>query len=378
MHISFNRLTTKKTLAVLCFGLLIGALGIWALHISHATTPAAIVEAESGVLGGNAVSATDASAAGGKYIKFRSVTAAGCVESGPLTYDSNYHKICAVTSTGAANTTVFKDEVDFVVVCGPTNRAKDDPILLPGAANERLFTHEHQFIGTQGSAASTAAILLTEPSNCGVSANHTSYWAPTLFKADGTPMVPYTSRLYYRVGTMHPENLVSIPQGLELIAGNSMATATTQQKPNIAGIYCRTVGEHTDGQTAKQPYPPGAVGSPVCADGTVIAQSVVFPNCWNGTLKYNAANLAYSTGDGTCPAGMKNIPQLTEEDRYDEAGTHVGEQNMYYSSMSSPYTLHADALEAWNQPTMDRLVNNCLKAAVHCGDVTDSRLPPNP
>lgn len=303
-------------------------------------------------------------------------SSASCVASGTQTYDNNYHVICATKPDGTANTTVFKDEVDFVVVCSPTNRAKSDPIMLPGATNEGKFFHEHQFIGTPGSAAATAGSLLGIPTNCGQPGNHTLYWAPTLFKADGTPMVPYTSRLYYRVGTMHPENLVAIPQGLQIIAGSSMATASSMQKANVAGIYCRTVGQHVGGQTAKQPYPPGSNGSPVCSEGTVMAQSVVFPNCWNGVLAYAPSNFAYSTGDGTCPVGMKNIPQLTEEDRYDEAGHHAGEANMYYSSMSSPFTLHADAIEAWDQPTFDWLLNNCLKASVHCGDVTGKRMPP--
>jgi hypothetical protein len=74
---------------------------------------------------------------------------------------------------------------------------------------------------------------------------------------------------------------------------------------------------------------------------------------------------------------MNNIPKLTQEDRYDEDGHHAGEVGMYYSSMNSPFTLHADALEAWDQPTFDRLMNDCLKAGIHCGDVSDQRMPPS-
>lgn len=107
-----------------------------------------------------------------------------------------------------------------------------------------------------------------------------------------------------------------------------------------------------------------------------MAQSVEFPNCWNGVIKYAAANFAYSDVDGNCPLGMKNIPKLTEEDRYDADGHHVGEVGMYYSSMNSPFTLHADALEAWDQSTFDRLFLDCLNAGVHCGDVSDKRMLP--
>jgi len=300
-----------------------------------------------------------------------------CAVSGPATYDDSFSKICAVTADGAPNTSTYKNEVNFVVVCEPTNRIKSDPIVAPGAVNEGTFMHEHLFVGQDGSASSNVVSLMAGTSNCSVPGNHTLYWSPTLLKADGTPMIPYTTRLYYRVGTMHPEKLVPIPQGLEMIAGNSMATNTTLQSPGRAGLYCRTIGQHVGGQTEKQAFPPGANGSPVCEEGTVIAQSVVFPNCWNGVVKYAKENFAYSETDGTCPSGMKNIPQLTQEDRYDLDGHHVGEENMYFSSMNSPFTLHADALEAWDRPTWDQLFYDCLMASVHCGDVSTRRMPPS-
>ena len=302
-------------------------------------------------------------------------SASGCVVSQSAAQGNDFPVVCLNKPDGSSNAHVFKAEVNFVVVCTPTNRANSDPILMPGAANEGKFMHEHMFVGQAGSAAATVASLKAQPTNCAVSANHSLYWTPTLFKADGTPMIAYASRLYYRVGTTHPEDLVPIPVGLEMVAGNSMATASTLQSPNVAGIYCRWISGSA-ANTDKQPFPPGANGSPVCPEGAIIAQSVEFPNCWNGVIKYAKENFAYSDGDGVCPAGMKNIPKLTQEDRYDADGHHVGEVGMYYSSMSSPFTLHADALEAWDQPTFDRLMNDCLKAGVHCGDVSDKRMPP--
>lgn len=303
------------------------------------------------------------------------VSAAGCAVSQSAAQADNFPVVCLTKPDGSSNAHVFKAEVDFVVVCTPANRANSDPILLPGAANEGKFIHEHMFVGQVGSAAATVASLKAQPTNCGVSANHSLYWTPTLFKADGTPMIPYASRLYYRTGTIHPEDLVPIPDGLEMVAGNSTATDATLQAPNVSGIYCRWISGNA-ANTDKQPFPPGANGSPVCPEGTIMAQSVEFPNCWNGVLKYAKENFAYSDGDGVCPAGMKNIPKLTQEDRYDADGHHVGEVGMYYSSMNSPFTLHADALEAWDQSTFNRLMYDCLKAGVHCGDVSDSRMPP--
>lgn len=300
---------------------------------------------------------------------------AGCVVSQPEAQANDFPTVCLTKADGSSNAHVFKAEVGFVVVCEPTNRAHSDPILMPGAANEGKFAHEHLFVGQTGSADATVASLKAQPTNCSVSANHSLYWTPTLFKADGTPMIPYVSRLYYRVGTTRPEDLVAIPVGLEMIAGNSMATLETLQKPNVAGVYCRSISSGGS-NTVKQAFPPGSNGSPTCAEGTIIAQSVEFPNCWNGVLKYAKENFAYSTGDGDCPSGMKNIPKLTQEDRYDLDGHHDGETDMYYSSMNSPFTLHADALEAWDQSTFNRLMNDCLKAGVHCGDVSDKRMPP--
>ena len=302
-------------------------------------------------------------------------SASGCVVSQSAAQGDNFPVVCATNPDGSSNAHVFKAEVNFVVVCTPTNRINSDPIVMPGSANEGMFMHEHTFVGQTGSATSTVASLKAQPTNCGISANHSLYWTPTLYKADGTPMVPYASRLYYRTGTIHPENLIPIPVGLEMIAGDKMATATTLQSPNVAGIYCRWISGSA-ANTDKQPFPPGANGSPVCPEGTIIAQSVEFPNCWNGVIKYAPENFAYSSGDGDCPAGMNNIPKLTQEDRYDADGHHVGEVGMYYAAMNSPFTLHADALEAWDQATFDRLFTDCLRAGIHCGDVSDKRMPP--
>ena len=301
--------------------------------------------------------------------------ASGCVVSQSAAQGDNFPAVCRTKPDGSPNDHVFKAEVNFVVVCAPTNRANSDPIVLPGVANEGMFMHEHMFVGQTGTASATVASLKAQPTNCGISANHSLYWTPTLFKADGTPMIPYASRLYYRTGTIHPENLIPIPVGLEMIAGDKAATATTLQSPNVAGIYCRWISGSA-ANTDKQPFPPGANGSSVCPEGTIIAQSVEFPNCWNGVMKYAPQNFAYSSGDGDCPAGMLNIPKLTQEDRYDADGHHAGEVGMYYSSMNSPFTLHADALEAWDQATFNRLFTDCLKAGIHCGDVSDTRMPP--
>src|ERR1700733_1615510 len=70
----------------------------------------------------------------------------------------------------------------FVVPCGPTNMAMDDPIVFPGQPGK---SHMHTFYGPRTiNASSTAASLLAEPpSSCGANftMDHSGYWMPTLY-----------------------------------------------------------------------------------------------------------------------------------------------------------------------------------------------------
>ena len=85
---------------------------------------------------------------------------------------------------------------------------------------------------------------------------------------------------------------------------------------------------------------------------------VNFPNCWDGSRLDSAdhkSHLAYST-DGVCPSGHPvEVPALMLQVYYGVAGGPNAEL-----ASGGDFSGHADFMNAWNQPTLERLVDRYL------------------
>jgi hypothetical protein len=257
----------------------------------------------------------------------------------------------------------FPQHVDWVTVCHVTKTAREDPIVFPGVTPT---PHEHTFSGnTTVNASSTAQQLVDQPTNCANSGDTASYWMPTLL-VDGKPALPYMTRAYYRAGTRDTTKLHTIPFGLEMVAGDAMATK--QQSAGVAGFQCRIEGE---GQTVpKQALPPQ------CGSRALLEASVVFPNCWDGKNLDSAdhkSHMAYTKNYVCDAAHPVQLPQLTLAERF-TPGTTSG--TLTLAAMNSPLTLHADFLNAWKPAALAELMKRCIYAHVFCEDVSDKRMPP--
>ena len=168
--------------------------------------------------------------------------------------------------------------VNFISVCGFSHRGTDDPIVLP---RQPGFSHDHTFIGnTSTDAFSTPAQLRAAGTTCKRTADKAAYWTPTLLRRrrrgradDGRS--PTT-------GGTRPRPLKPFPAGLQMVAGNSKATAP--QRLTVTWWDC---GELVD--------VPHTATAPQCQDGN-LSLHVNFPDCWDGkTLCYdNQKNTAYS------------------------------------------------------------------------------------
>ncbi|HUR13675.1 MAG TPA: DUF1996 domain-containing protein [Mycobacteriales bacterium] len=258
--------------------------------------------------------------------------------------------------------TDYRQHVDFNVVCKVASITNDDPIVFPGSPGR---AHPHVFSGNTGTHAfSTQDTLEAGSTNCLLDRDRAAYWFPQLFTESGTPLVPSTIRTYYRAGTLNP--VAHIPHGLKIIAGD--AKATVAQDRRIAGWQCRTVSPDTQ-SVPKQSLIPD------CPVTDQLEGSVVFPNCWDGVNLDSAdhkSHMSYGAGDSCDSAHPVRLPQLTVAFRYKPGTTN---SRSYLSSETSGLTLHADFWNAWHQPTLDALVDRCINAGVHCGDVSPSHFP---
>ncbi|MGZ4760164.1 MAG: DUF1996 domain-containing protein, partial [Acidimicrobiales bacterium] len=104
----------------------------------------------------------------------------------------------------------------FVVKCGFSHTASNDPIVHPGMAG---MSHSHDFFGNRGTdATSTAATLQGGVTTCNKQADTAAYWAPTLFD-HGQPVTPLGLVAYYRPAPgVDPTTLEPFPDGLMMIA----------------------------------------------------------------------------------------------------------------------------------------------------------------
>lgn len=256
----------------------------------------------------------------------------------------------------------YRQHVDFNVVCKVSRVAPDDPIVFfgqPGAS------HKHVFAGnTSVNASSTLATLEAGTSNCLLDRDTASYWQPQLYDSSGKALLPYQLRAYYRAGTL---NTVShLPHGLRMLAGDPHAVQL--QSKSIAGWQCRHVSPDTIA-IGKQ------AALPTCNSADLLEGSVVFPNCWDGVnldAVDHRSHMAYGTGDSCDAAHPVRLPQLTLAYRYSPGQTN---SQSYLSSMNTSLTLHADFFNAWNQTTLNQLVDRCINSGVHCGDVSPSHFP---
>ena len=247
----------------------------------------------------------------------------------------------------------------FVVKCGFSHTAPNDPIVHPGMTG---MSHSHDFFGNRGTDAdSTAASLLVGATTCNKQADTAAYWAPTLFD-HRQPVTPLGLVAYYRPAPgVDPTTLQPFPAGLMMIAGDS--TATELQPVEVASWTC---GSSSDLQTAP----------PTCPAEAPLRARLTFPDCWDGEHLDSPDHQAHVTfsHDGRCPDGYPvTMPQLTVTIRYPISG--VGHDLTLASGPT--FTIHSDFLNAWDQPELTKFVDLCLHRSVVC-NVASNRAEDEP
>jgi len=241
------------------------------------------------------------------------------------------------------------EDVNFVVVCKFSHRAGDDPIVHPGNPG---MSHDHTFFGNVTTDAfSTPESLRGDATSCSRSADSAAYWAPTLV-ADDQPVPAVDAKVYYRRRTI--ERVRAFPPGLQMIAGDAAARAPQSMR----AVYW-DCGEASHGRN------PPASAVQACPEGRNVMLHVRFPDCWDGKRLDSAdhnSHMAYSQR-GRCAASHRvAVPSIDLLVRYPVRGS----ERIELASMGQ-LSGHADFVNAWQQPELERLVEQCLNALRRCG-----------
>jgi hypothetical protein len=239
--------------------------------------------------------------------------------------------------------------VNFISTCGFSHRNTDDVIISPG---EHGGSHDHTYVGnTSTNGDSTLRSLLAAGTTCQRPGDTAAYWVPTLYR-NGEAVEPLGATIYYRPRSLG--RITAFPSGLKMIAGD--ARAQLPQSMRVTFWNC--------GVRAGLPRSSSVATCPE-ARGSSLRLHVNFPDCWNGRTLDSAdhkSHMAYSE-NGACPASHPvKVPAISLIVRYPIQGGPGVEL-----ASGGEYSGHADFFNAWNQATLERLVERCLNAHRHCG-----------
>ena len=243
--------------------------------------------------------------------------------------------------------------VNFIENCSFSHRAPDDPIVFPGRAGA---SHEHTFVGNRTThASSTNESRRAGGTTCMRRADTAAYWVPALYHGSSL-VLPQGATIYYRRGTLAP--VTTFPNNLRMIAGD--ATATSPQRGRVTFWSCG----------AMSGVPPSA-SVPNCPQGrgSFLRLHVRFPSCWDGRRLDSAdhkSHMAYAMGRGCPSTHPVSVPAITQIYRYPSfRQTMLGGAEFTLAS-GGQFSAHADFVNSWQPEELEKLVESCLNALVHC------------
>lgn len=244
--------------------------------------------------------------------------------------------------------------VNFIEHCDFSHAASDDPIVFPGKVGA---SHRHSFVGNRSTnASSTHSSLRMSSTSCERAADTAAYWAPSLYL--GTSLVePDGATIYYRRNTL--AEVTPFPDNLRMIAGD--AKATTPQGKGVTFWNCGVLAG----------VPPSST-VPTCPSGnrSFLRLHIRFPSCWNGRSLDSAdhqSHMAYAMR-GRCPSTHPvEVPSITLIYRYKDLAMQPGTAEALTLASGGQLSAHGDFFNAWRPKVLERLVDRCLNALVHCG-----------
>jgi Domain of unknown function (DUF1996) len=272
---------------------------------------------------------------------------------------------------------------NFYVNCKFSHTADDDPIVFPGQPGR---SHPHTFFGNVSTdAGSTLASLRAAGTTCKPRGDRAGYWVPTLYQ-DGHEVRPPKGQFYYNLRGY--DQMRPFPPGLKIVSGD--AHAHHAQSKQIVYWDC---GGRAGARTPPSSTVPTSCGvihmrfkvkfkkcrsCPLTAKvyeadiQTYVELHVNFPDCWDGKRLDSPdhhSHMAYSR-DYRCPASHPvKVPLIRLNIRYPITDGHG-----VALASGGQLTGHADFFNAWQQGTLERLVDECF----HDRPCNDPRRKPKP
>jgi hypothetical protein len=272
-----------------------------------------------------------------------------------------------LASLAVANTAVAAagQKVNFLAHCKVSRMAPDDPIVFPGQPGR---SHHHTFFGNRRiDAFSTHDSLVGGATTCNRKGDTAAYWVPTLF-LHGKAVRPSDAVVYYTL-RQHTD-VRPYPKGLKIVAGDAHAMSPQSLKvtwwtcaaPRVAHAAVRAPRDCSRRAILTHPRP-HLVGPRLSQVG--IQLHVRFPDCWDGRhldSPDHKAHMAYSRSD-RCPASHPVlVPSLILIVTYPLSSGRGVEL-----ASGGQLTGHADFINAWRQPVLERIVRRCRLALPRCG-----------
>lgn len=248
---------------------------------------------------------------------------------------------------------------EFQANCSVNHTAPDDPIVYPGQAGA---SHDHTFMGNDTTNAnSTTASLSAGGTKCVAPGDRSAYWMPTLYNGDEEvrPIGPQT--IYYKAGVTDYRTVRPFPKGLRFVVGSP--TQTAEEFRNHPGM----VEGYECGESYHNYDFPAAC--PTSQD-TQLNLRMQAPSCWDG--KYldtpdHKAHMAYPVVMGAnqdvCPPSHPVALPMIE---FKMAWPVNGDMSQVRLASGSGHSFHYDFFNAWDDATLDALVDHCIVGALQC------------
>lgn len=268
--------------------------------------------------------------------------------------------------------------------------AQVDPIVAFGQASG----HMHTFRGNDSiDHRSTLATLRAGTTSCRRdvdtdqpgSGDLSSYWVPSLIERDAftaeeriVPIV--TTGTYYFGVHRYPSQIAPLPKGLKMLVGDGEATPEEAEVARANGSVVWTCANGTLSESNKPSY---------CIDTNAsdgksprLRLDLRFPSCWDGVQPSDAdADPGRTNYDDSAHMALRVSVNNNNSSPWTCPSTHPipvpmlhviwmwqtsGGPNVRLST-ENQYGAHGDFFNAWDEPILAKLVENCLRANVTCG-----------
>ncbi|MEV6006097.1 DUF1996 domain-containing protein [Streptomyces sp. NPDC051976] len=262
----------------------------------------------------------------------------------------------------------------FTSRCGTnadgSHQNPDNVIVTPGVSNGAH--HMHDYVGNKTTDAnSTNDSLAASDTTCTNGDQSTYYW-PVVRVLDGkqapdanapgggqdmnkgTILEPQSATIRFRGNAA--SKVTSMPRFLRIITGD--AKALTNGPANANASWSCTGFEN---RQLKDKYP-------ICPRGSDVVRTFSFANCWDGQ-NIDSANhrthVVFAQKNGSCPAGFRAIPQLTERLTYAVPSGTPFAVDSFPEQLHKPVTDHADFINVMTDSLMSRAVR-CINSGRAC------------